>query len=183
MSGGRWIVGLMFAAAVGLSALSVWYHHQKGRRALEFWPPEVARLIARGEQVHTLRLARASKNPSQGATSGSPALRFAEQELTIVERKDAREARGLTHLRAALLEDANFAWDDPPADCASRWEFALEFSHRGERAAVLFDPQCRRVALSGEARSLSIKPISKGVAKFFHEQFARGARGRAQRAR
>ena len=77
---GTWIVLAMLALAALAGLLSVGVHYWQGRRALEFWGPQAARLIGGARQTAIWRLAP----PGGIATS----TRAGSEPFEIVERKD-----------------------------------------------------------------------------------------------
>lgn len=95
---GAWLVGGMLALGVALAAFAIAWQWGQTRRCLSFYGSENAHRIQSAPRVELWRLA-------PGAHLPPPAD----------ERTDISQARGVVHLRRGLVEDANFAWDQPPA--------------------------------------------------------------------
>jgi hypothetical protein len=90
----------------------------------------------------------------------------------ILARRDAAAARGFTHLRRGLVEDANFDWAAPAPDVVRHWGYALSFADDQRRAVVLIDLEGGWVAEASEAsHQASVAPIATGLRIFLEEQF------------
>ena len=81
------------------------------------------------------------------------------------------EARGLVHLRNALLESHNFNWPSQPTSPTMRWKYALVFTDdaTGHSVYVLFAPESKLVASMETNRTLSFEPMASGVDQMFGE--------------
>lgn len=160
-SGKRLTLTVILLALLAAGA-SWWFRYSATHRAAEFWGPEAARLIRDGAHV-TLR-------------SDTPSASAAGTEEADVPR-DISAAKGLTHLRNALLEDASYDWSaQPPAD--PDWSSSLVFAAAADsepRAVVLFSPDYRWVA-NGAAGNpaqhvvATTDPFAAGLRTFFAEQ-------------
>lgn len=117
---GRWVVGVMIALGATLAAFASWYQWTQTRRCLAFYGADVAHRIRVAPRVELWRL-----DPAGVAERPEPARRI-----------DVSQARGLVHLRHAIVKDANFSWDETP-DIRPAPAFALAFSDHADDA----DPQ------------------------------------------
>lgn len=107
------------------------------------------------------------------------AERFLERPTN---RCDITSERGLTHFRAALLEDRSYLWPAQPLKPSDQWRWILVFRHEkyGPRAILIFSPDWqfvtthrfreRRVGVGPftkfeiyEGSKLSCKPIAAGL--------------------
>jgi hypothetical protein len=131
-SGKRLTLAVILLALLAAGA-SWWFRYAATHRAAQFWGPQAAPLIRDGAHV-TLR-------------SDAPSPDAAGTEDTDVPR-DISAAKGLTHLRNALLEDASYDWSaQAPAD--ADWSSSLVFAATEgsePRAVVLFSPDYKWLA-------------------------------------
>jgi len=150
------VVGLVLLGLAGATARIAYQRLQTGR-CLEFYGPEVARLVNTAPRVELLRL----------APGGSPA------RLVAREVRDVTLARGLVHLRRGLVEDANFAWRERGtagrlADDA--WDLAFVFSDpgaRGGRATLVIDlDDGGSLAVVGRPGRVQLGRIAPGLKKW-----------------
>src|SRR5262245_471220 len=94
-SGKLVILGVVAIATVAAAA-SWWFRYKATHRAAEFWGSEDARLIRDAPIVEMYEPAR-----------------------------DISAARGLVHLRNALLEDRSFQWPSKPVSPDVHWKQGL----------------------------------------------------------
>ena len=150
-SGKLLIIGV-FLVALAAAAASWWFRYSSTHRAAEFWGPQAATLIRDAPRV-TLRSDEAGDDP-----------------------RDISHAPGLTHMRAALLEDRSYDWSAaglPDTDWSSSLVF--EASEGAEpRVVILFSPDFQWAANGSAAdpaqHAISTSPIAKGLQEFFAEQ-------------
>ena len=162
-SGKLLILGVL---VVGLAAAAAawWFRYSATHRAAQFWGPQAATLIRDAPHV-TLR----SDTPSADAEGGD------EADVP----RDISSAKGMTHLRSALLEDASYHWDSAIlADIDWANSLAFDAAAGGEpRAVVIFsndfrwvsndsapDPGQHVVATTGE--------FAEGLKRFFATEIA-----------
>jgi len=149
-------VGLVLLGLVGAVAGIAYQRLQTGR-CLEFYGPEVARLVNAAPRVELLRL----------APGGSPG------HLVARDVRDVTLARGLVHLRRGLVEDANFDWQ-PAADVGRLadevWDLAFVFSEPGTphgRATLVFDmDDGGSLAVVGRPGRVRLGRIAPGLKKW-----------------
>lgn len=149
------VVGLLllgFAAA----ATGIAYQRMQTRRCLDFYGPEVARLVTAAPRVELLRLA-----PGRGAG-----------RLVAGSARDVSTAKGLVHLRRGLVEDANFDWRQPPDSARlpdGAWDLAFVFSDpenpRGHTTLVIdLDDHGGSLAVVGRPGRVGLGRIARGLA-------------------
>jgi hypothetical protein len=120
ISGKHAILAVVALALVG-TAYSWFYYRGLQRRPLEFWTAAKAQVFIQAPRVEALRLEAVSADREGEILSlpGGP-----RQVVRIV---DASAARGLVHVRHALINGATFVdFGVPPIEPA-RWEYALRF--------------------------------------------------------
>jgi hypothetical protein len=126
VSRGTAVVFAFLLLASALGAFAVWFQWEQTRRCLDFFGPEIAAAIQSSPTVEIWHL-------------GSDGSRVWQ---TVAH--DVSKAPGLVHLRRGLIEDVNYAWDDPasgpPGDRrlpAASWDIALVFSGSGSSPVML----------------------------------------------
>jgi hypothetical protein len=147
------VVGLVLLGLAGAAA-GVAYQRLQTRRCLEFYGPEVARLVNAAPRVELLRL----------APGGEPG------HLVAREARDVTLAKGLVHLRRGLVEDANFAWQveaDGGRLAADAWDLAFVFSDpgvAGGRATLVIDlDDGGSLAVVGQPGRVRLGRIARGL--------------------
>lgn len=166
MSGKLVIIGIVAVALLGAGG-SWWFRYSSTHEAAKFWGPETATLIRDASAVRFLAFSEPVTN--QVAKFDSPT----DPDFSDVPQatRDVTEARGLVHLRNALLESHNFNWPSVPTSSTTRWTRALVFTDKatGRDACVLFAPESKLVASTETNSTVSFEPISAGVAQMFGE--------------
>ena len=160
---GKLVLLGMLLVGVGLAAFAVWHRYASTRQALAFWGPHAAGLISTSAGAELLVLARDAKSPSVGGP-----IEHAGRQLSIRERHDLSDVRGLAHMRAALVEDSSFDWTGS-RKCESRWTHALRFFDGDAEAIVLIDLNCQTTASADTTATASIAPIADGLWKIIGE--------------
>jgi hypothetical protein len=153
-SGKLVIIGILALALMAAGAGWL-YRYSATNKAAQFWGPSAAQRI-RDAPIVELSF-------------------YAGDDLTS-DARDVSKARGLTHLRYALLEDRSFVWPARPVVREPRWYWALGFRNEKRRDTVLllFQEDCREVAMhdSTIGEVISCAPISAGLREVFEEMSA-----------
>jgi len=167
MGNGKWVIVGIVGLAILAAAFSWSYRRRAMRRSMAFWGTEAASLIAHGPRVQALRL-----NPSDAtaASDDQERIPFDSRRFAVIQRRDMSRARGLTHLRQSLLEDASFDFRSAKRAIQPKWEYAIRFGRGSRTATVLVSLADKRLALVGHERTLSMAPIAAGVAIVLTEQ-------------
>jgi hypothetical protein len=159
VSGKLVIVGILTVALIAAGA-SWWFRYNATHRAAGFWGAQAARLISNSATIKLQHIDR-------GAT-GSP---------TTTITREVTNARGITHLRTALLEDKSFVWPassaEPPAHSA--WCLTFVGESPNDRTWIWFTPDLNYVwrgVSDTELRTVSCAPISSGLLELFTEMMA-----------
>jgi hypothetical protein len=158
LNSGKLVILGMLAVALAAAAFAWWRQYHLGRRSLEYWGAEGARLIRAAPQVELVKLS--------GAAAEAPPNSL---------RRDVSQARGLVHARQALISDASFLWGDKPSTTPA-WEYALVFRDGSREFTVLLDLS-RDLAGSGALRApVRLGPtLSQGLRQFLAEQITPGS--------
>lgn len=165
LSGKLVIVG-MVVVALAASGTSWWYRYSATRRSAEFWGPKTARLIRDAPIVKLYQL--------QSVKGLFLPLGEIATYIHTGTNRDVSNARGISHLRNALLEDRSYEWPAIPREPGSFWSWALRFedAHSNDRVVVLVGPDCDYVTALQTDQKLSSRPILDGLHKMFAELWA-----------
>ena len=167
--GKLFILGIFVLAAVA-SLLSLAYLSRQSDQARDFWGSDAAELILRAPSVEIWRLG----SPASGEGQTPEATTLDGREMIILDKRDAREARGLMNVRRGLVSDSSFAWNARPPVTRPSWEYAFRFTEDDREAILLFSfGDDSRAALAGGKRTVSIEPVATGLEAFLKEQFPR----------
>jgi hypothetical protein len=157
---GKYLIIGVFAVALTAAAMSWWIRYDTTHRAAEFWGAEASTLIRDAPHVSLV------VNPQKS-------------DKKII---DVSHARGLLHLRSALLEDHSFVWTEAEK---SKPHLNDDLSHWW---LIFSDPTSQRIVFIGfsedcgqairitpnahgmqEGTTLSTEPIAAGVREMFAE--------------
>jgi hypothetical protein len=153
-SGKLLILGIVAAAAL-LAGAGWWFRYNATHRAAEFWGPRAVRLIRDAPRVVYSNL-----------QSTSPDVEH-----------DVSSARGLTHLRTALIEDRSFDWPTSAQALTTEPARLLEFRSGSDEAEstlrLYFSSDLAWVVDASpdgtQQGAISCRPIAKGLAEMFAE--------------
>ena len=173
LSGKLVVSSIVIIAILGASA-SWWFRYSATHRAVAFWGPSVVRLIRDAPKVELFQF-QSTGDP----VNNTELLRFLEAPTN---RLDVSTARGLTHLRSALLEDRSYDWPPRPTSPNNRWLWVLVFRNPKTNGAgiLLFSPDWQVVTKHGpwerkaggpivtryeliESQVISCEPIAAGL--------------------
>ena len=162
-SGKLLIIGILIVALTS-AAVSWWFRYNATHRAAEFWGAETARLIRDAPVVQVFNTSTPVAIPSND-TAGVGGF------IDMSDTRDVSKARGLVHLRTALLEDHNFDWPPLPMLSDVQWKRGLIFRDEGggNVAILLFSPDLKWVSVVGTKEMLSCAPMAKGLREMFAE--------------
>jgi hypothetical protein len=175
LSGKLVIIGIL-AVAFSAAAASWWFRYAATHQAAEYWGPEAAKLIRDAPIVEFFRL-----NPPPDSTFFASEFSGRYARVDPNDIRDIATARGLVHLRNALLEDRSYNWPPRPSAFDTRWAWVLNFRDKARNdgardnahndgAWLLFSTDCRSVAMLDRPNAvLSCQPIAEGLTRFFVE--------------
>lgn len=176
---GRLLVTGLVLLGLAAAVTAILFQRHQTRRCLEFYGADHARRIAAAPVVELMVV-----EPGSGPAT-----------LAARTRRDISGAAGLVHLRRGLVEDANFTWDESPADGAAptagkaadpvdrlpldAWDIAVEFSEpagqgqgagaTGRRTQLVFDLRADgggAVAVVGQPGRIGLGRIGPGLEKW-----------------
>jgi hypothetical protein len=175
------VIAVLLAVGLAAALSSLWFHRQGGRRALEFWGPQTAALIAWAPNVEALQL-----SPAQGAggdgnetghvppASDQPIRRIGVGGTFYSVSRDrvVSSAPGVSNVRRAMVLDPPYAWEQTGV-AVPNWQFALEFRDGERTAMALFDFDSRQMGSAAGGATVVMRPeAAADWASFFAEQFA-----------
>ena len=161
-SGSKLVVTLgCLAFALGLA--SWWYRFESAHRATQFWGSEAASLIVEPGSVEAIGL-----QAQNGRTGGEwiPQL----EGYLIVSRTDLSDARGMVHLRHALVTDTNYLWNETAMPTVL-WRWALQFQEADDSVLVLFSTDLATLGKltsdSPTVEVISCQPMAETLKQYF----------------
>ena len=144
---------------------SWWFRYSATHRAAEFWGPQEARLIRDAPVVEFW----VHEPPGDLETT------VAALTGTVVDPEKVRDitaARGLVHLRNALLDNRSFNWPPIPPKADVRWGWVLSFRNgsANERTLLVLSADCKQIAsIDRPGLVLSSEPIAAGLSEMITE--------------
>jgi hypothetical protein len=169
ISGKLVILGIL-AVALLAAGTSWWYRYNSTHRAAEFWGPDAALI----RDADTVIVSTFSPTITMPPTKfHNPAERDFSSRTQV--KKVVTGARGLVHLRNALLMDRNFDWSPHSVDRDIPWKHSLVFFNgvTGHYAYLLFSPDFQFVTHIKTNRIISCEPIAAGLLEMFTELMAK----------
>jgi hypothetical protein len=113
------VIGVFFIFGIAMSLFAIYYNAMKMKRALAFWGAADAQNIQTGSKVEfwdvkIIGAARATSTDGTRKETGADDVTFTldGSEWAQSNRRDVSEAKGLVHLRDALLDDFQYDWND-----------------------------------------------------------------------
>jgi hypothetical protein len=153
---GKYVILVVLAVALTGAVASWFFRYNATHRAAKFWGSEMAALIRDATQIRL----------------------FKQRELV----SDISRARGILHLRNALLEDRNFEWPadyEPPPRAADldSWWLQFEDPKDGKTAWLWFTEDCKQAGKyvshpnerTDEVIPISTEPMAAGLRTMFAE--------------
>ena len=161
---GKRLILAVIAIALLSAAASWWFRYAATHRTAQFWGPQAGTLIRDAPHV-TLR----SDTPSADGAGGD------EADVP----RNISTAKGLTHLRNALLEDSSYQWDSAVLSDIG-WANSLVFAAAEgaePRAVVMFSPDFKWVsngtaADPDKAVVATTSEFATGLKEFFASEAA-----------
>jgi hypothetical protein len=172
MNQGRVIILGMLVLGCAVGGLSVWLHHQMSRRPLGWWSSEARELIQTAPRVDALRLA---PPPATGEDASDVVTVGGKRSAVVSRVRNLEGIDGMSHLRDALLEDANFDWTAAAPAKPPQWQYGLELRDGQRRLAVVFDFNAGVLGSTDGDRTLKIAKVAQGWQEFFAERFPEAA--------
>jgi hypothetical protein len=168
---GKLVITAILTVAVAAAGTAWWYRYNATRRSAAFWGPEATRLVRDAPHVEFLLLHHHDGMVRDNVTRAR--LDLAGLDYDVVRSCDISKARGLTHLRNALLEDQSYEWAEQPDVPDDEWLSAIRFQENSSRQLlVLFslqDQLGKWMEGDDEIHTMSCRPIGKGLDEMFLE--------------
>ena len=162
---GHYVIFFIFALALAMGSLAVWWHDQQGERAQAFWGTQTANVIRHAPQVEALQLG--------GSDETARALLFdGKAELHVLSVQEVTLRPGLVHARHALIDDLSFDWSATAPMESPRWTYALRFTAADSEVTVLIDIGQGQVRKLNGSRGLQlVEEIRQALASYLGSVF------------
>jgi hypothetical protein len=164
---GKLVIITIVAVALAAAGTSWWFRYSATHRAAEFWGPKEARLIRDAPVVQFW-----VHEPPGNLKTVVEALISTDAVVDPATVRDIDKARGLVHLRNALLDDRSFNWPPTPPKPGVRWGWVLSFRNDAENegTVILLSSDCKQIAsLDRPDLVLSSEPIAVGLSEMIAE--------------
>lgn len=149
---GKFVIGLMIAVAIALSAYAWWYQYHRNPRIKGLLGTAGVLAIQYSPHVEFIRLSSDSAADSQSSKIGDLEYRGIPIDIS--------RSSGLVHVRHALLNDGTYDWEKPPEDAAP-WDFVLRFSgDQHPPVTIAFTGDCDSMMWIEGQQSLRLTPAS-----------------------
>jgi hypothetical protein len=161
---GKWLILFIFGTALAMAIFAWSFQYLRGRRVLELYGVDAARLIrVDADRIELLQL--------DASSTSNEFVKIGDQELPVVETIEISRVRGILHARQALIEDSSYDWNRSLADCTPNWVYVLRFSHGDRHASAAIDTNCRRLRLlETNAEAPLAEHLVRGMQTFVDEQ-------------
>jgi hypothetical protein len=159
----------MLALALAAAAFAWWWNVQSKHRSLAFFGPEAARLIGKAATVELVTV-----EPIDSAPPGESGERISigDQTFAPLSRHDVSQAQGLIHARTALLDDASYDWQAPPAEDSPELVI-VRFADAGHQTLITLDCPHRQLIRCDTGAKVRLNPkISAGWQQFIARHVA-----------
>jgi hypothetical protein len=185
ITSGKLVIIAIAALALAAAGASWWFRYAATHQAAEFYGDHVL-LIRDAPVVELLRIEPSSPGGFvEGALRSETLDRFLDAPTN---RRDISTTPGLTHLRAALLDDRSYNWPSRPDRPSDRWKWILIFRNEqgGAGAILMFSPDWLYVTVHGhrvhkeqgtsfqkvyvsDGSVVSCEPIAAGLAEMLED--------------
>ena len=158
---GTKLVVVLTCLAIVAGITSWWYRYDAAHRATQFWGAAASTLIAHSDRVQVVELdAEAREVPCATDLSAD-----------VENSNDLSSARGISHLRHALLSDGNYLWDQSIDGTMIRWRWRVRFASADQFADLLFADDLSAIGRceSGEGRiaAVSCSPMTDSLRRYW----------------
>ncbi len=152
--------------ALALGAVSWWYRFESAHRATQFWGAEAAELIEEPSEVLGLKL---ESVPEENEVPEDAGIEFDHRHYATLLQIDLTEARGMVHLRHALMTDSSYLWMKRPK-VPSTWRWMLKFSQGDHYVLVLLSDDLATLGKSinsSPIEVISCQPMAETLREYF----------------
>lgn len=152
------LVITLIALAAGAAGYAVWVRYTQSNQSIALWGAAHADRIRNAPYVEVWRLSAEGDAKPESAPDG--------QVVNVLSRRELRDIRDLSYIRAAFLNDRfSVPADDPK--CRPAWRYVLRFEADGESSTLWIDDTCNVVQLGETDAKRNIIPgVLRSVCKF-----------------
>lgn len=175
MNQGKIIVGIAILLGICAGLAGYWWNYRVGHRAMAFWGQENARLVRLAPKVEYLELDyNLQPMPND----------VAKVVYSIRKTVDLSKARGLIHLRNAILSDDQYAWDQSNRQDETDLQ-ALRFTDQEGKQAMIYFTVPPQVPLAfqdinQQNNNVTLGPLAKSLEQFLAREVPRAQSEPAQ---
>ncbi len=174
MNQGKIIVGIAVALGIAAGLAGYWWNYGVSRRAMEFWGQENARLVRLAPKVEYLELQLIEDDLTITPESIRPLL--ATYSYAIRKTADLSQARGLIHLRNAILSDDQYRWDIFEDQLLQEKVQALRFTDEAGKVVTIYfsiPPAVAFLDTNKQNENIVLGPLAKSLEQFLARELPR----------
>jgi hypothetical protein len=135
---GKLAVLAMITVALAAASFAWWWNFNRGRKTLEFFGPQTARLIRTAPKVEILVIGGPESSSGPGSTDDK--VLIGNVLFSVYRRIDISKAPGLIHARTSLLADSNYSEKPPTSKSLSYIEIVRFADDDGEAFIAITEP-------------------------------------------
>jgi len=166
---GTKLVFVLAGLALSAGVISWWYRYEAAHEATMYWGVEASRLISQPSEVEIYELALLGAESA--AEEGTGVLELGRR-YRAAEPRGLTNARGMVHLRHALMSDRNYEWDAPVDPAEIDWRWCLRFFDSQHEIRVVLAADLAaigRVVAADQTpvEAFSCSPLSESLRAYF----------------
>jgi hypothetical protein len=166
---GTKLVILLVGLALIAGATSWWYRYESAHQATTYWGNEAARLIAQPAEVEAFDL---SLLGAESALPKGAEVLDLGRKYQAGEPRTLTNARGMVHLRNALMSDRSYEWGTAVDPVEVDWRWCLRFFESSGEVRIVLSADLAtlgRVVAGGvpPVKALSCRPLTESLQFYF----------------
>jgi len=166
---GTKLVLILAGLALTAGVTSWLYRYEAAHQATTFWGVEAARLIAQPAEAEVFVL---TVPGAEGIAEEGVELLDLGRKYQPGEAKGLTNARGMVHLRHALMSDGSYEWDAPVDPATVDWGWCLRFFDGEREVLVVLSEDLAvigQVVVGGQTavEAYSCRPLTESLQVYF----------------
>ncbi len=168
---GKKLVFVLAGLALAAGVTSWCYRYEAAHQATAFWGTESAPLIAQPAPVEIYELKLLG---GEGASEKEAGLLNLGRRYQVGDPRELTNARGMVHLRHALMSDSNFRWEMPAESEKTDWRWCLRFYDAKHEVRVVLSADLATIGrmTTGEPfpiEAFSCRPMTESLQVYFED--------------
>jgi hypothetical protein len=173
MNQGKIVVAIAVVLGICAGLAGYWWNYRIGHRALAFWGQETSRLVRLAPKVEYLSVTPADSPDAPNVRETKGMLKIGGVLSMLLRQVDLSQARGLIHLRNAILSDDQFDWNNSSVP-EVEIRHALRFTdNNGVSATLYFDLENKVAFNDRDQENIHLGPLAKSLEQFLARELPR----------